>query len=425
MNRAQTSIEFLLILSAVSLICLSMLVMYNGYVAPQGRAIGSLVQANSLHFQNESNLAIESPEVSVYLPLNSTLDYDDRMQIMFYGCSNGSASISLNSPSILFSINSFNVSFYGIYIQNLEFDPTEAGVNKVNINYQITCQDNNSTHSENFTTFAYQSGLGYQNSTLEGVILGRNESIMYWPNQSSTIFSLSQKSRCTVLNFFGNPEGMAAQCGTADGWEYNVFSDYCYTEGGSTTLTDCILPSSTGYNLTSINDDASNYIYSFKLEVYTPYGIMQSNVSSSEGVSNVTLSGKVIGSATVSGVSDEFQPSLQDFVTESSGYRAVNSTVYEAYVQALNNLYVVLGYYNNSNAQSEIEEAVNYYTDEETALVSATGQNSTSCTFSGNWYKCMSPFPFSYVINVTLNGYSSLGVQTLPYQGSVINLKED
>lgn len=220
-----------------------------------------------------------------------------------------------------------------------------------------------------------------------------------------------------LTKLLGNPSGIATQCGTVNAWEYNIFSDYCYTEGGSTTSTYCIVPSQTNYNLTSIDAENPTYTYLFSIQISTPYGNMESNLSSSRLTSNVILNGQVVGTAMVSSVSDTFQPPLQEFINGGKGYVAVNSTSYSTYMQALGSLHSTLDYYNGSSVsgdvQSEIQQAVTYYEKEDSEITSATTSNNTGCTFFKRAYRCNSSFPFSYVINVTLSGYTNIGKQTL------------
>ena len=110
-----------------------------------------------------------------------------------------------------------------------------------------------------------------------------------------------------------------------------------------------------------------------------------------------------------------------------SGYKYLNYTIYNQYLQSKNNLYDVLSYYNTTTVSSDVESAINQtvasYITQEAKLTSASNSTSFhSCSFADAKYLCKTPYPFYYIINVTVAPSLAVQNQTLSFQGSLIRL---
>ncbi|MCL5419940.1 MAG: hypothetical protein M1354_03640 [Candidatus Marsarchaeota archaeon] len=428
MRRAQTSIEFLLIASAVSVLCLGIILLYGKDLSVQQKAVNSIILSDLPVPAPAPGNVPAQPEASVYMPLNSTLGGQDALQMLFYGCSSGRARATLSSNSLLLSSSSVDTGFSGIYEENVYFTPLFEGIDSLSLSYNVSCSSKSLARNLTLHTYAIEALGGISNATLSAYITGRNESESYALDSQSPVYSLSQTDRCTQIGFFGGNLDIGVQCGTSDAWDYNVFSMYCFTEGGSQTRTYCTVPYPSGYNYTETNPGHAAYIYSFRLHIRSPYGSLTSNLSSSSKSSNVILDGRVVGTAAVTNVTSGYQPAAQAFVASGGRYYQANQSQYSQYVQARNNLYSVLGYYNQSDVSGDVQsteqQAITAYQKAASVLVSSATQSAQGCSISGRNYTCASPYPFAYVINIRLNGYRVLGNQTLSYLNSVINLNE-
>ncbi|MEM3839042.1 MAG: hypothetical protein QXF01_00460 [Candidatus Micrarchaeaceae archaeon] len=430
MKRLQASIEFLLVLTAISILCLGSLLMFNNEAVPQFHALDALKLQNFSALLGSESAPLSDPAIDFYMPLNSTATYQSSFYVMLYGCESGSADIELNSSSIAFSENQIAINFSGVYTQPIRFVPLGAGYDLLYLKYVVSCSGNVLTGSSSLRTYAALPAQAYQQAGLSASIQDRNESLLFPESESSSIFSLSQKSACTMINFWGNPLGMQAQCGTANGWDYNIFSDYCYTSGSSSTSTYCIIPRYTGYNITTLNYSKPGYVYSFKLLIYTQHGTLQSNITSLQRSNNVTLYGKNVGSAVVYQVSDNYQSAEQAFLSWGGNYIGISESNLSSYEQAMGNLYSTLNYYNGSyisvSAQSSINQAIAYYMHQESKIVSnsksAMPEGTVNCRFANETYRCPALPPFSYIINVTLDPQLGIGEHSLSFQGTIVNL---
>ncbi len=427
MTKMQASIEFLLILSAISLVSVGLVVMYGKEIAIQKSALAGLNTTTISPPEIGSNPS-GSPSLSLYMPLNSTIGDQSELQELFYGCKKGTARIALSSNSLELNANSLYINFSNLYITSTSFEPIAAGTDFLLANYTLTCLNKSVSGSKSIYTYAVAASQSYQNSQMDVYISNRNETVAYPLLGATSLFSTYQKNRCTELGFFGGALDMTVQCGTSDGWEYMVFSMNCFTNGGSQTLTYCVLPNPTGYNATPINPDAPSYLYSFQMHITTPYGSFISNVSNSVAYANVISDGKVIGTLHVTNATAQFQPPSEEFLGYNGKYSPLNQSAYSAYFQARQNLYSTLGYYNksgvSSDIQSEIGQAITSYQNYLSNLISSKPLNTTQCSVSGQKYMCRSPYPFSYVISIKLNGYTGIGNQTIYYLGSAITINE-
>ncbi len=423
--KTQSSLEFLLILSAISALSLAALSIYGKEVA-YGKDAASLIfnGINSSQI-NYSTTYPDNPGVSIYVPINSSAYMKNRMQIIAYGCESGSASAHLSSTSMVFSENAISAKVNGISIIGDYFEPLSVGNGELNVSYAINCTNKNLTGSESFSTYSRANSTS-ESAPLSFYMTDRNESERY-PMETGALLSASQFNHCTYVNFFGNPYGVGPQCGTPDAWDFRASTQHCY-QVYVYTITYCVVPEDSGYNISSVEIGNATYIYYFTMHINSGYGDLLSSISSSSRNSEVTLNGSNVGNASVSDVFSQMQPLYTEFISKDTSYASINSSAYEMYSEDKNGLYSELGFYNSTQVSydtvSQEDAAVSAYLASVRSLIGSNGSVGAGCAIYNDTYTCKPNLPFEYVINVTLSKGLGIGNETLSYEGSIVNIKE-
>ena len=312
-------------------------------------------------------------------------------------------------------------------IVSAQFEPLDAGINRIMVNYTISCGNDTRTGSEAFSTYA-DDPSGTPNPTYSAFITNRSETVSYRLEGASEIMNLTEWSHCTMLDFFGTPYPTSTQCGPHS-WSYLVTSAYCfYTAGVSQTLTVCVSPIRTGYNTTSVAFQPT-YKYNFSLDLSVSQGqTLHSRMDSASNNSEIYLGNEVVGAASVSSVSGETQHQSPVLIGNGGRYAIANQTSYDQYSQSIDALYSKLSYYNatwiSGDIQSSIEQAIYTAVRASKALILSNTTKSSICTVSNGFYTCNATYPFSYLINANLSGGVISGDQTLYYFGSRIDMYE-
>ena len=414
--RAQTSMEFLIITGAIAALILFSITQY-GKVSAQGMRLENV--SPQIISVPPSMPYTQAPVFQAYMPPYTSPYAQGDLRLAAYGCMNGTVSVSISSSSIAFSMSAGMQAIYGAWTYSDNFT-AQPGLDHATIRYSIDCGKGLYNGSQSVSTMSSQAGA----ATYSAYIYGRNESVAY--NASSQpIDYVSSSSHCTYEDFFYNPYPIWAQCSTSDAWEYRVYSSSCSSNGGSTTLTACLVPYQSGYSLVSSSTKDPRYLYLANLDIGGA-AQLYSSISSSSASSNVYYLGNAIGTASVANVTD---PGLQANYALSSGngYAYVNSTYLGQYEQAYNTMYGLLSYYNKTSVsyavESQITQAVSTYNYYEGKLVSAqNASGSIKCRVYGNTMTCPASEPFYYVIDASIPAQYFGPNQTLSYEGSVIRV---
>ena len=148
--KVQSSLEFLLILSAISALSLAALSIYGKEVA-YGKTAASFIYngVNSLQSNYPANY-VDNPGVSVYVPIDSSAYIKNGMQVIAYGCRSGSVLVHLSSTSMVFSENAISGKVNGISIIMDYFEPLSVGIGELNVAYTINCTNTNLSRSDSF-----------------------------------------------------------------------------------------------------------------------------------------------------------------------------------------------------------------------------------------------------------------------------------
>ncbi len=399
---------------AIGALIVSAIAQYGGLFA-SARQIPNLTYNYSVH-TNEAYF--QKPYLDIGIPASSSAGQENSMEIIAYGCSNGTVQLSLNSSTVAFSPRQINSSFYSVQVWRGSFDPGN-GTNAIYAKYTLECAGKRYNASENFSTSSYSLLSASGPLTYSAYISGRNESISY-PLSNESVILLSTSSFCTMRTWTGYPYSMSLQCGSGS-WGYMVNVQRCMSRGDP-TITVCINPYPSGYSLKAPSPYGANYIFSANLSITGKYRL-NSHLSNASDSSPVLLSGKQVGSARVVNVSAESAlPSVE--ILEGTSIRYVNSTVAEQYQQAKNNLYSTLAFYNNTTLDidpSIIDQVISSYENAEARLVaSAANSSAYPCSVQPGYLYCRPQSPFYYTINANVSSAYITGNQTLSYAGSAI-----
>ncbi len=422
--KAQASLEFILITSAISVVSLSVISLYGQNLAVQRPLLNAISNATQPGYAQSLRIHVtDNPQIAVYVPANSTTYASSNLQATAYGCTSGIVNVSLSSPSVFFPDHNYTAKMFDVAVLSIPFEPLSQGPNTIGVRYYIICGNLTYSGSENLSTYARPPSGGSSIATYSAYLSNRTEEVTYALNPPTQVINLTEWSHCTQSNFWGTILPVSSQCGTST-WGYMAFSGYCYyTKAVSVTSMQCIAPVATGYNTSDIRDSAG-YKYGFALAISSPFGVMRAEIDGN-ATSRLTLDNETVGSASVTGVSVSGQTPDVTLISSGNGYSIANSTALAQYLQAKNNLYGTLGYYNSTSVddptQSSIQQSVS-------AFISASENlrghesDSTSCAVSDGAYVCDSSSPFNYVIDVNVSQDLLGENQTLYYLGSEINL---
>ncbi len=410
MTKLQTSIEFLLILGAVGMLSLGVISLYVKNISMEQSAVNS-INLSQASFDAQNSTFLPSPSISVLFPFNSTYNDTNVAQLVLYGCDNGHGEISLYSNTLILNRSAFNISFSTIYIGEVQFIPAKYGSDNLTVNSSILCGNSSVYRSESYSTYATSPVPALSGpETYYASIHPSNEYVKYSLDSGTNVSSLKEWNRCTELGFWGNPYDIGTQCGTYNAWEYSIFSENCYTNGDGQTVTYCITPKDTGYEPINTTEAAS-YVYSANVSVYTSHGIIDIPISSNSLQNYAYLSGIKIGTATVENVSSSNAIKNNAFLHGTS-IMDTKASYYRNYIQASENAYSVLWYYNKSSVsgatQSSIQQAIASFENASSLLIGSLSHSNQSCNTSGINGTCSIPANLSYVVLVNL--YNNTGI---------------
>lgn len=422
--RAQASLEFLLIASAIAALSLSVISLYGRNISQQRGLLDTIANSVMQNAPPYNPASADDPQALIYVPASSTIGKASSIQIAFYGCAYGTASAALNSQSIAFVSNRSSSTISNIAMLAFPFTPMVPGTDSIRISYTIRCGNETRNVSASFLTYAISSeGASPESALYSASIANRSEKVSYALDKPPPIVNVTEWNQCTWKTIFGNPVSTATQCGP-NAWGYTVFSPYCYyTLGFSVTSTYCIAPIATEYSAIGIEPGAK-YMYNFTLLLNTPSGTMRSVLDSRVNTSSIMLNNRSVGDAHITSVVGAVPLPVTTLISNGNSYSQINETAYQQYLQAKSNLYDVLGYYNGVSAtydeESDMQEAVKAFITSLRELTSS-GVPSAACNVSDGAYVCNSSYPFAYVIEANVSSDGQPGNETLSYMGSTID----
>jgi len=418
--KIQTSLEFILILGAVSLLVLSVVSVYSNKMS-QAKAIIDLnltmPRENASYAQNIFN-------ISAYAPLYTNVGSQYSLDYVIV-CPEGYANISIYAPNILLSEDKINRGINNIFAGYVYFVPEQSGTEDLRLSYNALC--NGAKYNGTILLPTYTTYLSFENSNGSVgsfSITKRNEFIKYNYSGVENVFAITTWSHCSLWHGIPYSMGIVAQCGTSNAWDYFMFNDYCYTEDKGISSTTCIYPSQTAYNLSMINSYGHMFLYNFAMEI-DYQGLVMNAIFNNTVCTKVFQGNAEIGTACIVNISGIGPLNYASLISNGTKSGIANQTLYQSYSQARNNLYSTLDFFNGSSItsseQSQINSAISYYSKVASDLEKYGFENESNCNVGPDYVICKPIYPLAYVINATLN--ESIVNTTLYFQGSVLNLK--
>ncbi|MFP3289332.1 MAG: hypothetical protein RXO35_02790 [Candidatus Micrarchaeota archaeon] len=418
--KIQTSLEFILILGAVSLLVLSVVSVYSNKISQAKTILGlnlTMPRENASYMQNLFN-------ISAYVPLQTYVGSQYSLDYVIL-CPQGYANISIYAPNILLSKDKINKSIDNIFAGYVYFVPEQSGTENLILSYKALC--NGAKYNGTLLLPTYATYLSFENrSAVAGSfsITKRNEFIRYNYSGVENIFAITTWSHCSLWHGIPYSMGIFAQCGTSNAWDYFMFNGYCYTEDKGVDSTTCIYPTQTAYNLSTINSYDHTFLYNFTIEI-DYQGLRMSAIFNNTECTKVFQGNAEIGTACISNISGIGPLNYASLISNGTKSGIANQTLYQSYSQARNNLYSTLDFFNGSSItsseQSQINSAINYYSKIASDLEEYGFENESNCYIGSSYVICKPVYPLAYVINATLN--ESIVNTTLYFQGSILNLR--
>ncbi len=414
--RIQASLEFLLILSAISIVALGVISFY-GHQMSYEKHLANL----SLNIDNYSTKESEYGlgfSFSAYAPYKVELGGVYLLSFVAT-CQNGSIKVSFESSSAKVSQNQSSYNISGIVAGYVYFIPEESGFEKIELHYNASCGKNYSGNY-NITTYAF-SPIQYSNySQNYFAIYNRTEYIIYNKSSSNNIFYLKYWGHCQYQ--FPNTS-VAVECRTKNAWDYDTLNYYCYTNDLGLYYTTCIYPAESEYNISNIQYDQYNFSYYFNAQAYY-YGRQIYFSFNNTKCTYVYSEGNAIGRACIYNITGIGPLNGLSLIYNKSKEGIANQSLYQSYIQAKNNMESVLSYFNSSYVDgseiSQIYSAIDYYTKESSALEKEGFENISSCIIDNSKLACKPIYPLSYIILANLS--IRVPATTLYYEGSILKI---
>lgn len=439
--RLQTSIEFILVLSAIALFSIFVIAQYMHIQTTQKAAYGILGNQSSYSWPGSNVLLSAQNSISV-VPIVSNLSYVNRSNslqvIVTYPKSYNLIKINVSStPNVtVFPQVLNNLSYSQFQVLTFSFFPNEEGVLKFQVQAILKSANNATPIIASAYTYAIQQNSTRNSSGNNGFVAfltNRNESVLYPLSKQNGVTTINSWSHCAYHDFWGNRESEPLQCGmgtwgfVASDGSCNVFwaagrdRYYCFSQVSSGDKTAKLEPQ-------------TSFTYNAVLNLRnSTLSLMSDLTSASENSILVDNTGKLQGITEVNGVyTAEILPSpyvSYAILNNTQKLSPINYSYYDNYSSArsslLNTLLVYNGTWVGGDVLNYVQKTVLQTNVYENILLAAPPAE-TNCAFypasDPSFYSCKSVLPFSYNITVSIDNLSKLN-QTLQYQGSLIEIR--
>ncbi len=430
---AQTSVEFLIILAAVTALMVLVLGVYSGFSSQQEagfNALNGMVALNQA--PGQGMMQSQAAKASIYLPSASYTNITNAAYLVVYPGSQGSIrKAQLDSMGALFLPENYSgIGYQDPYILYFSMLPTKDGLIRVNATVVLQEGNNETLLSANSTTFSTQwqgNTTSIPVQTASASISRRSESLSYGIANSTKIFSISQSTSCTRLNFWANPLPITDQCGNAS-WMVRIYTAPCFS-AGSPSMTYCFYKNYTGRSTGRIS---ASYDATYNITLGLNLGglALTSDLTSAKASSTIEGSGKAYGNTAVYGevigYGDQPSQGLAIMQAPGSSY-LIPLSYYQTSLQYWNNLESMLGYYNNSlvseDTLSAIQQSVSANNNYLKTLFNASAGQSP-CNVASSSVTCKPSAPLIYTnITVALDSALPPWNSTLNVEGSTVNIR--
>ncbi|MGC8538104.1 MAG: hypothetical protein ACP5MZ_03955 [Candidatus Micrarchaeia archaeon] len=433
--KAQTSIEFIMILAAVAGLSATFVYAYAHLGTQMDAVYGYLnrtQQNNNTTMQGDYGTRME---IYAYVPPIAYTGKISTIEVIAALPDNaGSMVIMPKSQYFDFSPDKVSVNAsLSPYIAYFQAVPRFAGNASVEIVARAV--ESNGTvmyKSINESTLVYTSGTStgsIDNSThITATLSESNESVLYALSGKEEVSKLEETSHCTYLNFWYTPLSFQNQCGNAV-WDFSIFSDGCY-DAGSTGRTYCVYEDPTGAYTRNITGQSS-YMYNLTLSLAHGNKTYIATVNSNRKEAPLLMENLTEGNVTIGGQVDgqaAQAPSLIEVMDYSMNQYPIGIRAYDTYEQYSSALDAKLGYYNGSGVESSefssIQQSISSYNIYLGRFLNTSEYK--GCSVIGYKYSaylsCPITAPLDFTnITVYLDNYTA--DKTLYVDGSTINLR--
>ncbi len=431
--RLQTTIEFVLVLAAVSAFALSALGAYgrvhglqmSAYADLGGSGAAPAAFANAPYSDNSYLILAELPSV---LYTNSA---SEMQVVLSLPVGAEIASLRLNASGASLYAGTYNaIASQGVNVFYADIIANTPGPVEARASARVLFGGTARTISAVARSYAVPAAQPSQSKEMSVSISRRYEAVAYGVAAGSNIFTLRQTSRCSLVNFDGGYLPLQAQCPGAQ-WDFWIFSDVCYYDYGVLTRTYCIYKSNTSSRYAAALP-AHAYLYNITLALLYGGAQLVANLTQESGAARLAYAnGSVAGHANITNVSgaSSVPYGALGVLSDEAGARIVNATRYSVYQDALDSALGTLGYYNGTGigpaAMSSIEQSIGSYNDAARAFAASAAANQTACALrgSGGSYAlaCAPAAPLYYYIVANVPGVAA--DQSIVYEGSTVEVR--
>ena len=433
--KAQTTLEFLILLSAAASLSVFAIGIYSNITSAQKPLYKLLVQSPSEN-QTPNATARGHGSDSIYASI-ANITYVNRSNSLDVVITSQSRNINEvyitgNLGVAVMPSGYYNVSTSGMTVLTFSVIPENTGVITLNAVAEFTDSNGIATASAQTETYAVQSGA---NATMPhspeftASLARRNESILYGIGSGMQTYTASIWSHCSYLDWWSYGQlPLGAQCGDAN-WYFWLYDENCYYNHGIFYITYCVKMNPTGTTVSSIRA-AQSYSYNVSLLLSNSTEHLSASLNDLKNASSLAgPDGRIYGNAAVSSVSGIGpQPYSNYMVLNTSGtMKAVNMSYYDNYIQYLNTLTSFMNYVNGTGGDPGAAAQYISYLNAETAnFIAAPSASTQQCRIArhGNrsYYSCSPVSGLYYTINASINSSSNLN-QSMAVQGSTVNLR--
>ncbi|MDE1833023.1 MAG: hypothetical protein KGH58_01245 [Candidatus Micrarchaeota archaeon] len=433
-QRAQATIEFMVLLGATASLAVVGLAMYHHLTASQATVFSALDNASAPAHQPQQQVP-EQYSITVSLGGTSYLNRSNSLYLLItapYGAYISGANITSTGGIVAPSAMAPAITD-GITLARFSFIPSTSGPGSVSASVEITY---NGTSTElNGTAYTYSVPFigpapgGGSSPQFSASISSANQSVVYPVGQPVGIGYATEWSHCSYHSWSGSLLPFGAQCGDAN-WDFNVWSDSCYWTHGVVGATYCVKLNSTPSSYATISGQQS-YLYDMELRLYNQTLSLAAAANSLNSTSELRDAyGRPTGIMEITEVSGIGPDPSQGYVVlnASGARRAVAFSGYQSFEQALNNLDSVMGYYNQTGIQdsdlSAIQSAIQGYDGQALQFTNSSNVVNPQCSLSsvgGNFeYLCSPVSGLYYTINASVDGVNI--TQSISVGGSTVRI---
>ena len=440
--KLQTSLEFIVLLSAVALFSVFVLSQYLHLQGAQKAAYETL-DNQTLYNMHGSNTTTGRTGSINLIPVISNVSYINESGslevVVAYpqSYSLGRIRISSMPNTSILPPELIDVPYSSIDALTFSYLPTRAGQLKFTI---IGTFSNASGSILNVTEDAYTYVLqhGAVGNTSAGdnfiaTINNRNESVFFPIAQQNNVGSIYSWSHCAYHNTSGREKELW-QCGSntwgvivSDGtcnrfWWDGQDRYYCFAENKTASKAGALTPQ-------------QSYAYSAAISLGNASDTLEANLTSQSRSANLyfknsTPAGKIYVNSTYTGAILPPPYQVYAVLNNSGNDTAVNYTYYGNYSNTKASLVNLLNIDNNtwvgSDTLNYIQKTLAHLLNYEKVLLGAKSIQSGGCLFyplrSPAAYSCRPTMPFSYDITAFIDGYNGPN-QSVQYQGSSIEIR--